>query len=106
VRGYEQIKGKSYYNDSIAAPVTNANSVRIVWVLMATNPDWIAKIVDVEGAFLQGKFINGEVMYIEEPDRDRTILRKARRCRVAAQRTNLRDKTGSFLFLHNIGGQN
>ena len=63
-RGYEQIKGKSYYNDSIAAPVTNANSVRIVWVLMATNPDWIAKIVDVEGAFLQGKFVNGEVMYI------------------------------------------
>ena len=67
-RGYEQVEGKSYYSDSIAAPVTNANSVRIVWVLMATNPEWIAKIVDVEGAFLQGKFVNGEVMYIEVPD--------------------------------------
>ena len=32
-RGYEQFEGKSYYNDSIAAPVTNANSVQIVWVL-------------------------------------------------------------------------
>ena len=52
-RGYEQVEGKSYYNDLIAAPVTNVNSVRIVWVLMATNPEWIAKIVDVKGAFLQ-----------------------------------------------------
>jgi len=26
-RGYEQVKGKSYYNDSIGAPVTNANLV-------------------------------------------------------------------------------
>ncbi len=39
VRGYEQIEGKSYYSDSIAAPVTNANSVRVVWVLMATCPE-------------------------------------------------------------------
>ena len=46
----------------------NTNSVRIVWVLMASNPEWIAKIVDVEGAFLQGRFVNGEVMYIEVPD--------------------------------------
>ena len=38
-RGYDQIKGKSYYNDSIAAPVTNTNSVRIIWVLMASNPE-------------------------------------------------------------------
>ncbi len=29
-RGYEQIEGKSYYNDSIAAPVTSTNSVQIV----------------------------------------------------------------------------
>ena len=35
---------------------------------MAANPEWIAKIVDVEGAFLQGQFVNGEVMYIEVPD--------------------------------------
>ena len=58
VRGYEQIEGKSYYSDSIAAPVTNANSVRVVWVLMAACPEWIAVVIDVEGAFLQGKFVN------------------------------------------------
>ena len=67
-RGYEQIEGRSYYNDSIAAPVTNANSVRIVWVLMAACPEWIAVVIDVEGAFLQGKFVNGEQIYIEVPD--------------------------------------
>jgi len=35
---------------------------------MASNPEWIAKILDVEGAFLQGQFINREVVYIEVPD--------------------------------------
>ena len=35
---------------------------------MCMNPNWIAEIVDVEGAFLQGKFENGEVMYIDVPD--------------------------------------
>ena len=67
-RGYEQIEGKLYYNDSIAAPVTNANSVRIVLVLMAACPEWIATVIDVEGAFLQGKFVNDEKIYIEVPD--------------------------------------
>ncbi len=64
-RGYEQIEGRSYYNDSIAAPVTNTNSVRIVWVLMAACPEWIAVVIDVEGAFLQGKFVNEEQICIE-----------------------------------------
>ncbi len=67
-RGYKQIKGKSYYNDLIAAPVTNANSVRIVWVLMTACPEWIAVVIDDEGAFLRGKFVNREQIYIEVPD--------------------------------------
>ncbi len=29
---------------------------------------WIAKIIDVEGAFLEGQFVNGEAMYIEVTD--------------------------------------
>jgi hypothetical protein len=32
------------------------------------HPRWISKIVDVEGAFLQGKFENGEIIYSEVPD--------------------------------------
>ena len=29
---------------------------------------WILAIIDVEGAFLQGRFANGEELYIEVPD--------------------------------------
>ena len=36
-RGYEQIEGKHYFKYNLAAPVTNATSVRIVLVLMAMN---------------------------------------------------------------------
>ena len=35
---------------------------------MWMNPKWIAKIINVEGEFLQGEFENGEVMNIEVPD--------------------------------------
>ncbi len=28
-RGYEQVEGKSYYNDAIAASITKANSVKL-----------------------------------------------------------------------------
>ena len=67
-RGFEQVEGVHYFADSIAAPVTNANTVRIALTLFGMNPDWVAEIVDVEGAFLQGKFTNGEEMYMEIPD--------------------------------------
>ena len=35
-RGYERIEGKHYFKYDLAAPVTNATSVRIVLVLMAS----------------------------------------------------------------------
>ena len=68
VRGYEQRDGEHYFGDNISAPVTNANSVRISLTLMASNPKWVAEVIDVEGAFLQGEFTVGEEMYIEIPD--------------------------------------
>ncbi len=68
VRCYEKIEGKSSYNDSIVTHVTNANLVQIMWVLMAAMPARIAKN-DMEGVFLQGQFMNREVVYIEVPDR-------------------------------------
>ena len=67
-RGYEQVDGVHYFADSIAVPVTNANTVRTVLTLFAMNPNWIAEVVDVEGAFLQGRFKNGEEMYMQIPD--------------------------------------
>jgi hypothetical protein len=32
------------------------------WLMSCT---WISAIIDIEGAFLQGRFANGEVLYIE-----------------------------------------
>ena len=31
------------------------------------NPEWVAEIVDVEGAYLQGEFTEGEEIHIEVP---------------------------------------
>lgn len=67
-RGYEQLEGQHYYADSIAAPVTNPVTIRSMWVLLCANPMWVAEALDVEGAFLQGMFTNGEVIYIEVPN--------------------------------------
>ena len=68
VCGYKQIGGMHYVGHNIAAPVANAITVQIVLVLFAMNPEWIVKLIDVEGAFLQGKFADGEQMYIEIPN--------------------------------------
>lgn len=66
-RGFQQIDGLHYASDSTSSPVTNATSVRIVLTLLAMNKDWIAEIVDVEGAFLQGEFTDGEEIFISIP---------------------------------------
>ena len=55
-------------SDSIAAPVTNPITVRIILMLYCMNCTWMSAIIDVEGAFLQGHFMNGEELYIEVLD--------------------------------------
>ena len=67
-RGYEQVDGRHYAPDSIAMPVTNPITVQIVLMLWCVNPGWISAIIDVEGAFLQGKFENGKELYMEVPN--------------------------------------
>ena len=67
-RGYEQIDGQHYHAQNIAAPVTNENTVRSVMTVMCMNPEWVAEVVDVEGAFLQGRFTDGEVLHMEVLD--------------------------------------
>jgi hypothetical protein len=42
--------------------------MRVGCTLLAMNPDCIAIVLDVEGAFLQGVFLNGEKIYLEIPD--------------------------------------
>ncbi len=52
----------------IAAPVTNPNTIHIVWALLAMTPEWNLIVIDVEGEFLQSKFTNGEQMHIDVPN--------------------------------------
>lgn len=80
-RGYEQINGQHFDIDSISAPVTNPISICIALTMFASNPDWIVEIIDVVGAFLQGRFTAGEQMFMELPegiyeqyDREDTVL--------------------------------
>ena len=43
--------------------------MHVMLTLLAMNLEWISRLIDVEGAFLQGIFLNGEVLYIRVPDR-------------------------------------
>ena len=56
------MEGQHYYTDSIAVPVMNPNTIRILLTLMCMNPKWQAEYLDVD------KFENGEEMYIDVPD--------------------------------------
>ena len=66
MRGYKQIDGEHYDGSSIASPVTNDVSIRIIFVLWII-AGWISHIVDVKGAFLHGEFDNNEVIYFKVP---------------------------------------
>lgn len=55
-------------SDSIAALVTNPIMEKLILTLICMSPSWVAVIIDVEGAFLQGKLNTGEELYIEVPD--------------------------------------
>ena len=65
-RGFEWIAGKHFDPTSTAAPVTNDTTIRIVLVLMLL-ADWMARMYDVKGAFLKGKFEDSEEIFMEVP---------------------------------------
>jgi hypothetical protein len=65
-RGFEQKEGLHYDGSSISAPVSNEMVIRIVLVLMIM-ANWVGEILDVQGAFLHGRFDYGETIYIEVP---------------------------------------
>ena len=54
-RGYEQIPGEHYDPKSIAAPVTNDITIRVILILMIMAM-WCGELLDVKGAFLHGLF--------------------------------------------------
>ena len=57
-RGFKKVEGVHYDTADISSPVTNDMSIRIVMVLTLM-AGWIAKVVDVKGAFLHGVFNEG-----------------------------------------------
>lgn len=66
-RGYEQVDGRN--SDSIAAQVNNPITIQLVLTLLYMNHSCVAVIINEKGDFLEGKFKNGQELYIEVPDR-------------------------------------
>jgi hypothetical protein len=62
------VNTQHYFSDSISSPASNPLTVRVLFALCTMNPKWKICAIDVEGAFLHGKFQNGEEMYMEVPD--------------------------------------
>jgi hypothetical protein len=58
-RGYEQVEGIHYNGNDIASPVANEMTVRIVMTLPIM-AGWYCALLDVVGAFLNGRFDNDE----------------------------------------------
>jgi hypothetical protein len=65
-RGFEQKEGLHYDGSSISAPVSNEMVIRIVLALMIM-ANWVGEILDVQGAFLHGRFDYGETIHMEIP---------------------------------------
>jgi Reverse transcriptase (RNA-dependent DNA polymerase) len=67
-RGYEQVEGMHYDTDSLAAPVTNDTTIRVAYVL-AGLAGWKSYVVNVQGAFLNGRFEARERLFLKIPER-------------------------------------
>ena len=63
-RGFKQVEGQHYNGTKIISPVTNSATIRIVLTFMIT-VGMLAHVVDIKGAFLHGKFEDGEVIHME-----------------------------------------
>ncbi len=59
VRGSKQVEGQHFNAFSISASFTNGMTIKLVLMLMLASGG-IAHVVDIKGAFLHGKFNNGE----------------------------------------------
>ena len=66
MRGYEQIAGEHYDEDSIASPVTNDTTVRVALVIMIM-ARYGSHLLDVKGPYLHGEFDNNEIIYFKVP---------------------------------------
>ena len=65
-RGFEQVDGVHYYEEDKSAPVVNDITARMIMVLIVM-ASWWSELLDVKGAFLNGRFENGEKLYMHVP---------------------------------------
>jgi Reverse transcriptase (RNA-dependent DNA polymerase) len=65
-RGFEQVDGVHYDEDTKVSPVVNEATILITFVLMLL-AGWAGYIVDVNGAFLHGHFEEKHKMYLKIP---------------------------------------
>jgi hypothetical protein len=56
VCGFEQIPNVHYDSDSKSSPVTTQAAIFISFMILMMMPKYVARIIDVKGAFLKGKF--------------------------------------------------
>jgi hypothetical protein len=66
-RGYEQIDGVHYDENSKAAPVANEIVIRMTMVLIVM-ASWWAELLDVQGAFLTGEMDQENDCYLRVPE--------------------------------------
>jgi hypothetical protein len=125
IRGFQQIDGVHFDASDKAAPVVCDVTIRVMLIL-AIMANWLAWIVDVEGAFLKASFQNGEQIFMKVPEgfqkfyRSYVVLKLLRtlyglaqaavqfwrKCRVAMSAMNMaRNAVDPCLFYQWIEGQ-
>jgi hypothetical protein len=74
-RGFEQVDGEYCDMDTKSSPVICLVTIRIVMTLIVMT-SWAAHLMDVHGAFLTGKFRDGEIIYMKVPQGFETFYPK------------------------------
>jgi hypothetical protein len=68
VPGFEQIPYMHYDPDSKSLPVTPQAALFVAFTIMMMVGDYVGRVIDDKGAFLQGKFASkDEVLLLEVP---------------------------------------
>jgi hypothetical protein len=78
--------------------VTNDITIRIVFTFLLALDEWYAHVVDEEGAFLNGRFADKEVLFMEVPEGFET-RHNWRNLVLHLRQTNLRIKTSGVCIL-------
>jgi Reverse transcriptase (RNA-dependent DNA polymerase) len=68
VRGFGQIPNVHYDPNSKSSPVTTQAAIFIAFTILMMNRRYVARVIDVKGAFLKGKFASeGKKLMLEVP---------------------------------------